>query len=77
MYSNYKHHVTYNGLLRIAPSGIITFISELYERSISDKEIVKRSGTLSEVGVKESQTIASVQIHFERAITRIKKNSKL
>ena len=47
MYSNYKHHVTYKGLLGIAPSGAITFISELYEGSISDKEIVKRSGILN------------------------------
>ena len=35
-YSNYKHHVTYMG---IAPSGAFTFISELYEGSISDKVI--------------------------------------
>ena len=41
MYSNYKHHVTYKGLLGIAPSGAITFISKLYEGSISDKEINK------------------------------------
>ena len=47
MYSNYKHHVTYKGLLGIAPSGAITFISELYERSTSDREIVKRSGILN------------------------------
>ena len=43
MYSNYKHHVTYKALLGIAPSGAITFISELYEGSISDKNIVKRN----------------------------------
>ena len=36
------------GLLGIAPSGAITFISELYEGSISNKEIVKRSGILTE-----------------------------
>ena len=47
MYSNYKHHVTYKELLEIAPSGAITFIKELYEGSISDKEIVKRSGILN------------------------------
>ena len=47
MYSNYKHHVTYKGLLGIAPSGAITFISKLYEGSISDKEIVKRRGILN------------------------------
>ena len=30
MYSNYKHHVTYKGLLGKAPSAAISFISELY-----------------------------------------------
>ena len=115
MHSNYKHYVTYKGLLGIAPSGAITFISELYEGSISEKEIIKRSGMLNknlwddndsimadrgftiqnklapfnvelnipsflggraqltEAEFKESQTIASVRIHVEAAITRIKK----
>ena len=40
MYSDYKSHVTYKGLLGVAPSGGITFISQLYDGSISDKEIV-------------------------------------
>ena len=115
MYSYYKSHVTYKGLFGIAPSGSISFISQLYDGSISDKEIVRSSGILDErfwqpndsimadcvftideelkqlkvnlnipaflVGrshltkaeVKESQTIASVQIHVERAISCIKK----
>ena len=33
IYSNYKHHVTYEGMLGIAPSGAIAFISELCEGS--------------------------------------------
>ena len=115
LYSSYKHHVTYKGLVGIAPSGAITFVSQLYEGSISDKEIVSRSGLLSKelwspgdslmadrgfdiqdllsplqvnlnipaflagrpqltkAEVKESQGIASVRIHVERAIQRIKK----
>ena len=115
MYSSYKHHVTYKGLLGIAPSGAITFVSQLYPGSISDKEIVTRSGILNqdlwqngdsimadrgfivsdefenigvslnipaflagreqltEAEVKESQTIASVRIHVERAIERVKR----
>ena len=115
LYSFYKHHVTYKGLVGIAPSGAITFISQLYDGSISDQEIVARSGILNprlwDVGdscmadrgftiaddlkklkvdlnipsflsgrdqltkaeVKESQSIASVRIHIERAIRRIKK----
>ena len=48
MYSDYKSHVTYKGLLGIAPSGGITFISQLYDGSISDKEIVWRSDILDE-----------------------------
>ena len=119
MCTNCKHHATYKGLLGIAPSVAITFISELYEGSISDKEIVKINdilnknlwddndsvmtdrgftiqnelapsnvklnvlsfhvgrGQLTEAEVKESQTIASVQIHVERAITKIKKSKAL
>ena len=48
MYSHYKNHVTYKVLLGRAPSGGITFISQLYDGSISDKEIVRRSGILDE-----------------------------
>ncbi|XP_028411611.1 uncharacterized protein LOC114534369 [Dendronephthya gigantea] len=115
LFSYYKHHVTYKGLLGIAPSGAITFISQLYSGSVSDKEIVNSSGLLnkelwdkddaimadrgftieeelSKIGVqlnipafldgreqltkgevKESQSIASVRIHVERAIQRVKK----
>ena len=47
LYSSYKHHVTYKGLVGIAPSGSITLISQLYKGSISDNVIVARSGILS------------------------------
>ena len=57
MYSNYKHHVTYKELLGIAPSGAITFIKELYEGSISDKEIVKRSGILNKNLLDDNDSI--------------------
>ena len=115
LYSSYKHHVTYKGLVGIAPSGAITFVSQLYDGSISDKELVVRCGILkkelwdegdsmmadrgftieddlkplkvglnipaflggreqlTEDEVKESQGIAAVRIHVERAIQRIKK----
>lgn len=115
LFSNYKHHVTYKGLVGVAPSGAVTFISELYQGSISDVEIVRRSGilqkelweagdsvmadrgfTISELlkpmgvtlnipaflkgrdqlgheEIMESQTIAAVRIHVERAIERIKR----
>ena len=112
LFSSYKNHVTLKGLVGIAPSGAITFISRLYTGSISDREIVLRSEFLSlkfddgdsvmadkgfqikdilPLGVKlnippflggnsqmsaedviRTQQIASVRIHVERAINKIK-----
>jgi len=46
-YSSYKSHNTYKGNIVIAPSGEIIHISLLYEGSISDKELVKKSGLLN------------------------------
>ena len=46
LYLSYKSHVTYKGLVGIAPSRAVIFFSQLYEGSISDKEIVNRSGFL-------------------------------
>ena len=60
LYSSYKHHATYKSLLGIAPSGAITFIGELYEGSISDKEIVKRSGILNPELWGENDSIMAV-----------------
>ena len=48
LFSSYKNHVTLKGPVGIAPSGAITFISQLYTGSISDREIVIRSGFLSQ-----------------------------
>jgi len=48
LFSSYKNHVTLKGLVGIAPSVGITFISQLYTSSISDREIVLRSGILSQ-----------------------------
>lgn len=112
LFSSYKNHVTLKALVGIAPSGATTFISQLYTGSISDREIVTRSGFLSQqfddgdqvmadkgfqiddilpLGVKnnippflggdeqmsaedviKTQQIASVRIHVERAINKIK-----
>ena len=46
LYSHYKHHVTYKALVGISPSKAITFVSQLYPGSLSDKEIVSRCGIL-------------------------------
>ena len=44
LYSFYKHHVTYKGLVGNSPPVALIFISQLYDGSISDKETVARSG---------------------------------
>ena len=45
-YTQYKSRTTMKALIGITPSGATAFVSELYPGSISDKEIVKRSGLL-------------------------------
>lgn len=112
LFSNYKHHTTLKGLIGISPGGTVTFISQLYTGSISDREIVVRSGLLDlpfsggdsvmadkgftiedllPLGVSlnippflgsanqmpaqdviRTQEIASLRIHVERAINKIK-----
>lgn len=47
LYSNYKGRETYKGLIGITPSGALSFISQLYPGSLSDREIVERSGLLN------------------------------
>lgn len=46
LFSSYRNNNTYKGLVGIAPSGAVTFISQLYTGGISDREIVIRSGLL-------------------------------
>ena len=48
LFSSYKNHMTLKGLIGIAPNGAVTFISQLYTGSISDREIVIRSGFLEQ-----------------------------
>lgn len=48
-YSSYKSHTTMKSLLGITPNGAVSFVSELYSGSISDPEIVKKSGYLDYV----------------------------
>jgi len=112
LFSLYKNHTTVKGLVGIAPSGVITFLSQLYSGCISDREIVERSGIpdlpyddgdgvmankgftiddLLPLGVSlnippfvgycdqmppedvvKAQVIASLWIHIERAINKIK-----
>ena len=46
LFPHYEHHIIYKGLVGISPSGAITFVSELFDYSISDLEIVTRCGLL-------------------------------
>ena len=46
LYSDYKSHTTVKVLVGIAPGGGFTFISSAYPGSISDKNIVIKSGLL-------------------------------
>ena len=43
LYSEYKSHNTFKGLIGISPNVWMTFVSGLYGGSISDREIVERS----------------------------------
>ncbi|KAL5010804.1 hypothetical protein ScPMuIL_013109 [Solemya velum] len=44
VFSDYKSHMTYKSLIGISPAGIVTFVSDLYAGSTSDKQITKLSG---------------------------------
>ncbi len=46
LYSSYKNHTTAKTLIGCSPSGRAVFVSNCYEGSISDREIVKQSGFL-------------------------------
>ncbi|KAF4115282.1 hypothetical protein G5714_002771 [Onychostoma macrolepis] len=47
VFSSYKSHCTFKGLIGMAPHGAVTFMSSLYAGSISDKELLKQSGIVS------------------------------
>ena len=112
LFSSYKHHSTVKGLIGIAPMGMITFVSRLYNGAISDVQLTKDCGILQKlepgdsvmadrgfkiveelnsigallnippflsnrpqltaVEVLTGRKIASVRVHVERAIERIK-----
>ena len=46
MYSSYKSHGTFKVLVGCSPTGAVTFVSDAFEGSISDVQIVKKSGFL-------------------------------
>ena len=110
-FSSYKHHNTAKGPIGIAPSGAVTFVSDLYAGRSSDQKITRHCGILNLLepggslmadrgfnieedlpdGVNlnipaflngkaqlelhdelETRRIASVRVHVERAINRVK-----
>lgn len=54
LYSDYKSHMTYKSLVGISPAGVVTFVSDLYAGSISDKQITKLSGLVDQCEVGDS-----------------------
>ena len=74
-YSIYKYHVTYKGLVGIASPGAITisFISELYIGSISDKESVRKNDVVLERWRDRKRTGACILCNFFPPL--IRKNS--
>ncbi|CAL1536802.1 unnamed protein product, partial [Lymnaea stagnalis] len=53
-FSYFKKHNTYKSLIGIAPSGGVSFISDLWLGSISDKEITMSSGILDKLEAGET-----------------------
>ena len=59
-----KRHVTYKALVGISPSGAITFVSQLYPGSLSDKEIVSRCGILHPELWEKGDSIMACKLSF-------------
>ena len=48
-YSHYKHYHTLKGLVAVAPNAVITYVSELYPGSTSDKAITQHCGIIDQL----------------------------
>ena len=45
-FSSYKNHNTFKALVGISPGGVVTFVSQLFPGSISDKQLTLKSGLI-------------------------------
>ena len=58
-WSSYKHHYIVKFLIACTPNGAVSFISDLFMGSISDKELTQKSGLLQLLtGVPGSSVMA-------------------
>lgn len=48
-YSNYKHYHTLKALVGVSPNGVVTFCSDLFPGSTSDKIFILHSGLLTQL----------------------------
>ena len=53
-YSSYKSRTTMKALIGITPNGVVSFCSDLYCGSISDPDIVKKSGYLKHIQIRDT-----------------------
>ncbi|XP_056133887.1 uncharacterized protein LOC130110731 [Lampris incognitus] len=47
VFSTYKSHCTFKAIVGMSPHGALTFVSALFEGSMSDKEVFRQSGIMS------------------------------
>ena len=75
-WSDYKHHNTVKLLVGIAPNGALTFISELWSGSTSDRKIVQESG-LIDLLQEGDHVVADRGFNIRNLLTRRGVNSNI
>lgn len=50
VFSTYKSHCTFKAMVGMAPHGALTFVSTLFEGSMSDRQVLRQSGITSLLG---------------------------